>query len=98
MNLYKFLKVGGKIRHWSFLAELLHVHARPKLIDPPNLFSIWIGGKRNGNSFQWIDGSPFDYDIWGVKLPDNEGGNENCMEFSAYLTFGHLVVIFCKNC
>jgi hypothetical protein len=37
MNLYKFLKVGGKIRHWSFLAELLHVHARPKLIDPPNL-------------------------------------------------------------
>merc|ERR1719167_1237055 len=92
---YKFMGKNSETKYWKAASDacnqvggnLTSIHSKEevkfirKLIDPPDLYSIWIGGKRNGNSFQWIDGSPFDFDNWGVKLPDNEGGNENCMEF-----------------
>ena len=50
------------------------------LQDASSIHKTWIGGKRNGNDFQWIDGSAFDYDNWNTGEPDNQGGVENCIE------------------
>ena len=50
------------------------------LQDASSVHKTWIGGKRSGNDFQWIDGNPFDYDNWNTGEPDNLGGDENCIE------------------
>ena len=57
------------------------------LQDASSVHKTWIGGKRSGNDFQWIDGKPFDYDNWNTGEPDNLGGDENCIE--VYSDPGH---------
>ena len=32
----------------------------------------WIGGEKKGNSFQWLDGTAFDYKNWDHGQPDNQ--------------------------
>ena len=43
-------------------------------------FTTWIGGKKNGNTYEWIDGTPFDFDNWFPAEPNNSKGVENCLE------------------
>ena len=52
------------------------------LIRAPGFDRTWIGGQRKGNSFQWIDGSPFNFSNWYSKHndPNNMNNNENCVE------------------
>ena len=49
------------------------------LQDASSTHETWIGGKRSGNSFLWIDGSDFDYYNWKTGQPNNQGGNEDCI-------------------
>ena len=39
---------------------------------------MWIGGQRKGNSFQWSDGTAFDYTNWDADQP-NKFSYENCI-------------------
>ena len=50
------------------------------LQDASSTHQTWIGGKRSGSNFAWIDGTSFDYDNWNTGEPDNQGGEENCIE------------------
>ena len=50
------------------------------LQDASAIHKTWIGGKRWGNNFIWVDGSGFDYANWNTGQPDNQGGEENCIE------------------
>ena len=42
---------------------------------------IWIGGRRQGDSYSWLDGTPWDYQNWSPKNPS--GGGEECAEIFA---------------
>ena len=53
------------------------------LQDPSSIHKSWIGAKRNGNSFQWTDGSKFDFENWSPGEPNNQGGAEDCIEFDS---------------
>ena len=67
-------------------AHLASVHSQDEasyircLQDPTSVHRTWIGGKRNGDVFQWIDGSDFQFYYWKANEPDNYQGNENCIE------------------
>ena len=50
------------------------------LQDPASVHTTWIGGQRKENGFQWIDGTLMDFINWHTSEPDNQGGNENCIE------------------
>ena len=45
--------------------------------ETTNTNGVWIGGERNGNSFQWIDGTKFDYTNWDGGQPNDSG--EKCI-------------------
>ena len=49
------------------------------LQDAASVHETWIGGKRSGNSFKWVDGNAFDYYNWNAGQPDNLGGKEDCI-------------------
>ena len=36
-----------------------------------NVQFVWIGGEKNGNSFQWLDGTEFGYESWDDGEPDD---------------------------
>ena len=67
-------------------AHLASVHSLEEatsirsLQDPTSVHETWIGGKRNGNDFEWVDGSPFDFGYWNTNEPNNFEGSENCIE------------------
>ena len=67
-------------------AHLTSVHSQEEaafiraLQDPNSVHKTWIGGQRNGNNFEWIDGTPFDFGYWNTGEPNNAGGSENCIE------------------
>ncbi|XP_064101211.1 macrophage mannose receptor 1-like [Macrobrachium nipponense] len=43
--------------------------------------SIWVGGRALEDSgFQWVDGSPFDYDNWAPGEPNSYMDQEDCIE------------------
>merc|ERR1711902_375799 len=42
---------------------------------------IWIGGKRQGDSFAWLDGTPWDYQNWSPNNPSHR--HEECAEIFA---------------
>jgi hypothetical protein len=46
-------------------------------------FTAWIGAFKNGSDFYWLDGSQLGssgYDNWGDNQPDNNNGNESCVD------------------
>merc|ERR1711963_1248720 len=47
---------------------------------PDSVHTTWVGGQRTNNGFRWIDGTAFDYDNWYTNQPDNQGGNEDCLQ------------------
>ena len=50
------------------------------MIKASKLDTCWIGGVRNGNSFEWIDKSKFEYTHWAQSQPDNANNAEDYME------------------
>ena len=40
---------------------------------------IWIGLRSAGQEFQWSDGTPLDYELWGPRDPDLLGQAEKCV-------------------
>lgn len=40
--------------------------------------AVWIGLKRQGQNFAWVDGSAVGYLNWAPGEPNNENGTENC--------------------
>ena len=38
-----------------------------------------IGGQKDGSSFKWTDGSPFDYQNWVEGEPNFKDNEEHCM-------------------
>ena len=53
------------------------------LQDPASIHKSWIGAKRNSNNFEWTDGSKFEFENWKPGEPNNQGGNEDCIEFDS---------------
>lgn len=62
----------------TFIAEL-----------PLEANSIWLGGRRSeedSSLFQWIDGTPFEFQDWAEGEPNNFRGNENCVSQGFFFT------------
>ncbi|KAK5978387.1 hypothetical protein GCK32_018822, partial [Trichostrongylus colubriformis] len=51
---------------------------------------IWIGGKKEGGSWKWTDGTKWDYVNWDSPEPNNLGGHEDCLQMRMASTPGHL--------
>ena len=66
-------------------AHLASIHSEQEvafiqsLLGPSWRGQPWIGGQRNGSTFEWIDGSTFDFNNWNPNEPNNFGGQENCI-------------------
>ncbi|KAK5984279.1 hypothetical protein GCK32_014099 [Trichostrongylus colubriformis] len=45
--------------------------------DNPHFF--WIGLRRSGSSWKWVDDSVPTYTKWALNQPDNYRNNENCV-------------------
>ncbi|SES77364.1 zinc-ribbon domain-containing protein [Olsenella sp. KH3B4] len=39
----------------------------------------WLGGYRDGDSWQWVNGDDFSWSSWASGEPNNDGGTENCL-------------------
>uniref|UniRef100_A0A8C6NRT6 C-type lectin domain-containing protein n=1 Tax=Nothobranchius furzeri TaxID=105023 RepID=A0A8C6NRT6_NOTFU len=46
----------------------------------------WVGGTNAGwvHMWRWTDGTPFTFDSWGPGEPNNQGGNEHCMDMNLF--------------
>lgn len=44
--------------------------------------SVWIGlnDRRIEKHMVWSDGTPYDFDHWNVREPNDNAGSENCIE------------------
>ena len=69
--------------------QLTSIHSKDEMDflrcqqDPASVHTTWVGGQRQYNGFQWVDGTSFDFDNWYMSQPDNQGGNENCLQVHA---------------
>ena len=70
-------QAGGRLTSIHSQEELDFIVS---LVDSSINAGIWIGGEKNGNSFQWIDGTAFDFDNWNKDQPNNLDRNQNCLE------------------
>ena len=52
---------------------------------PDSVHTTWVGGQRTSNGFQWIDGTPFDFDNW-YKTDPTYGTNEDCIQVFTHPT------------
>ena len=71
-------------QNWLPGAHLASVHSpeeRSFIVDnfPKH---IWLGGSdvRQEGSWEWTDGTPFDYSAWYQGEPNNYGRNQDCLE------------------
>eukprot|EP01147_Barroeca_monosierra_P000222 gene222-3601_t len=52
---------------------------------------VWIGGERDDSvpeGWRWVDGSPWQFELWMNGEPNNDRGNENCVRM------GHPIIGF----
>lgn len=49
------------------------------LLEENEIDTVWLGANNysSSNGFQWITGEPFDYAVWAIGEPNNDGGNEH---------------------
>ena len=85
-------KVSNETTDWydaertcnEYGAHLTSIHSKEEAdfilsLQHTSSANIWIGGHRSGNVFKWIDGTTIDYTNWWTNEPNNDGGNENCI-------------------
>ncbi|XP_072044869.1 lithostathine-like [Amphiura filiformis] len=67
-------------------SNLTSIHSREEqlyhmLLYRRNSSDVWIGlhKRNNEQDFEWIDGSPFDYDSWSLNEHDNRDVGDNCV-------------------
>lgn len=48
-------------------------------IGSSDVHVCWLGGYRDGDSWQWVDGDDFSWSSWASGEPNNDGGTENCL-------------------
>ena len=50
---------------------------------------VLVGGQKVNGSFSWVDGTPWEYQRWAPRRPDNNWGNEDCMNIYANGDYGN---------
>ena len=60
--------------------------------------NVWIGGERKGASFQWLDGTNFDYENWDGGQPgSNDPRGEHCLSWGTFGNPGKWHDAWCGN-
>jgi hypothetical protein len=70
------LDVGG-VTYFGQLATIADFNENDTVRNLSPWTVGWIGLSRSGNTWAWVDGSAFSYDLWNVNEPNNYGGTEN---------------------
>ena len=94
-------------------AHLASIHSNNEknfLVQLTHRKNVWVGGERKGASFQWLDGTEFDYENWDRGQPDNYdpwGNIPNCISLPQEIYgkpgkwhdahCGHSLTYVCKN-
>ena len=73
----KCIQEGGHLTSVLSIEEVRFIRC---MQDPASIHKTWIGAKRIGSNFQWTDGTSFDFENWNTGEPNNQGGEENCIE------------------
>ncbi|KAK5967627.1 hypothetical protein GCK32_020229, partial [Trichostrongylus colubriformis] len=50
-----------------------------KAFAPAKRYVFWIGLRRNGSKWNWVDGTEATYTKWSKDQPDNYKNNEECV-------------------
>ena len=64
-------------------AHLASIHSKQEndfLWNLANKKVVWIGAKKIESSFQWLDGTAFDFQYWSRGQPDNYKRQEHCID------------------
>ncbi|XP_050705377.1 perlucin-like [Eriocheir sinensis] len=65
------------------LAEPRHIYAlQTHMADTHGSGYFWVGGTCEGGdgTWRWVSGRPLDPEDWLFDRPDNQGGDEHCLE------------------
>ncbi|CAJ0962345.1 unnamed protein product, partial [Mesorhabditis belari] len=71
----------------NFIVEMAKINQTLIGALPLDRITILLGGKRKDGKFQWLDGTPFDFEHWAAGEPNNwkdsgdrmDDVNEDCM-------------------
>ncbi|KAK5964138.1 C-type lectin domain-containing protein [Trichostrongylus colubriformis] len=50
-----------------------------KAFAPEKRYLFWIGLRKCGSSWKWVDGAKANYTKWSLRQPDNYKNNEECV-------------------
>lgn len=68
--------LGGTLASVHSLQEADYIH---QLTGGDSTDPYYIGGRKEGGSWEWTDGSTFDFTHWLPGEPNNLGGAEKCL-------------------
>mmetsp|Transcript_8533 Transcript_8533/g.18779 ORF Transcript_8533/g.18779 Transcript_8533/m.18779 type:complete len:110 (+) Transcript_8533:258-587(+) len=77
---------GGKLASVHSQGEMDFIVDMVANDAPEGLDTFWLGGRRTASSsstdgssasWEWSDGSPWDFNSWQPSQPDNDGDGEN---------------------
>lgn len=65
--------------HLATVANQQQMDTITALLEENGLQTIWLGANNYSSSggFQWVDGQPFEFAVWGIGEPNNDGGQEH---------------------